>query len=135
MRRAFMATAGMQTSLCRVSRCTHSVLLRVMAHVGHHDPRFIFPGTAFHSCPSPHRHLRTVRSFTYVSDKHIPPLTYRAKFMLIRLPLLTRHPSICAQIAPKFCFQLWALSMKREPRNERRNMTISRLWFRGLILV
>ena len=57
---------------------------------------------------------------------------YRAKFMLIRLPLLTRHPSICAQIAPKFCFQLWALSMKREPRNEKTQYDHFTLMVQGL---
>jgi len=52
--------------------------------------------------------------------------------MLIRLPLLTRHPSICAQIAPKFCFQLWALSMKREPRNEKTQYDHFTLMVQGL---
>ena len=48
----------------------------------------------------------SVRFVTYVSGRS-------AKFTLIRLPLLTSHPSICAQrarfcahFAPKFCRQI-----------------------------
>jgi len=38
----------------------------------------------------------------------------------------------CAHFAPKFCFQLWALSMKREPRNEKTQYDHFTLMVQGL---
>ena len=63
--RVLLPVVVLSTSLrLAVARGTHLLLLQMIAHVGHHEPRFTFSGVAFHRCPSAHRHLRCVRSFT-----------------------------------------------------------------------
>ena len=53
----------------------HLLLLRIIAHEGHHDPLFTLLGVAFHRCPYEQHHDKAVRSLRYSSDKHTPPLS------------------------------------------------------------
>jgi hypothetical protein len=62
---------------------------------------------------------RSFPSFGRGFDSH-RPLQKSAKFTLIRLPLLTGHPPICAQkagVLRPFCAQV--LSERRKPQDEK----------------